>query len=675
MQPPCILYSQDAAFVRYVTGLLHGQAEIRTVGTADEALLECSQADPMLLLLDLTSDDVLDLLHAVRQEHPDSLIIAFGTARSDPALEAEAAGVYAVEPPTAGRLHLRGVMKRAFAHLALIEENRALREPPPAASFETGTAGAALARGLEIEQHPLGPITSALREAGNVDDMLQRVTESAANAIGASSAGIFAVDSATASFRLRGSMRCLAETNDMSVGIDDPFARWLERQAHMVARATLPHVRATKDRTMIKRRLDQLGAEAIVPLHGRHRLIGWLFVGHLASGLPYEAADLGRMVSVADDVAVVLENGLLSEAAAVQKTLGDTVLQSIPAGIVAIDAEQRVQWFNTSAETMLGIPLDAVMGQSPAKLGSRLADLLVRGAGGEATEDPVKWVDPVTGIPLSVVTRPLMDRSTCLGVVAILSDLSRERLLREKQERIDRAAFWAELAAAISHEVRNPLVAISTFAQLLPERYGDPEFRQQFSDLAVREIRRLNSMIDQINEFANPPELCFAEWNIGDLLTRAANQAKALLSSGIPVRVTASSSLPPVRGDASALAECFTHVIMNAIEAVKEASDPSVLVVASQEGPETGAPTIVVKIQDNGRGISPDIVDKVFSPFCTMKARGIGLGLPIVKRTITDHSGHIDITTGGKGTTVGISLPAVGTKKAVPDEATYPGSG
>ena len=84
-----------------------------------------------------------------------------------------------------------------------------------------------------------------------------------------------------------------------------------------------------------------------------------------------------------------------------------------------------------------------------------------------------------------------------------------EESLRQKQELLDRAAFWTDLAASMSHEVRNPLVAIKTFAQLLPERFDDPDFRRDFNEIVVQEIDRLDLIITQINNFAHPPELQF----------------------------------------------------------------------------------------------------------------------------------------------------------------------
>lgn len=118
------------------------------------------------------------------------------------------------------------------------------------------------------------------------------------------------------------------------------------------------------------------------------------------------------------------------------------------------------------------------------------------------------------------------------------------------------------------------------------------------------------------------------------------------------------SNLPKVLGDESALAEAVAHLVANAAEAVTEQEKPKITLSAKpiREGGRDSA--VLVTVQDNGRGIAPEMRDKVFSPFCTTKARGMGLGLPIVKRTVFDHNGRVDIDTSDSGTAVSIALPA-----------------
>ena len=115
---------------------------------------------------------------------------------------------------------------------------------------------------------------------------------------------------------------------------------------------------------------------------------------------------------------------------------------------------------------------------------------------------------------------------------------------------------------------------------------------------------------------------------------------------------------PTKPGDETALAEAFTHLVANAAEAINGQPEPQITLSAKsvREGQHTRG--VVVTVHDNGHGISADLRDKIFSPFCTTKARGMGLGLPIVKRTVFDHHGRVDIDSNPRGTSVNVMLPA-----------------
>ena len=142
-------------------------------------------------------------------------------------------------------------------------------------------------------------------------------------------------------------------------------------------------------------------------------------------------------------------------------------------------------------------------------------------------------------------------------------------------------------------------------------------------------------------------------------LHKAIELAKSRVTkNGVAIDTTLPNDLPRVLGDEDALAEAFAHLVANAAEATSGQNKPRITLAAKsiREGGRTSG--VVITIQDNGRGISPDLREKIFSPFCTTKARGMGLGLPIVKRTVFDHNGRVDIDSNPHGTSVSIMLPA-----------------
>jgi len=321
-----------------------------------------------------------------------------------------------------------------------------------------------------------------------------------------------------------------------------------------------------------------------------------------------------------------------------------------------------VRWFNSTAEEILGLESSRVLNRPVESVGSSLAGFLRDTLDTKANLPARHWTDANTQRSVLVETRRLTDQQNELGAVAVIQDLTAEKSLREKQDLLDRADFWSDLAESMAHEIRNPLVAIKTFAQLLPERFEDADFRKDFSQIVVREIDRLDKIITQINDFAHPPELVMKPVDLRDSVNKALELARDQfgLNGEVALETSLPNDLPKVLGDESALAEAFAHLVANAAEAVAGQDKPRITLTAKPIREGNRAREVMISIRDNGKGIDPDLRDKIFSPFCTTKPRGMGLGLPIVKRTIFDHNGRVDINSSSSGTVVNVTLPVKG---------------
>jgi nitrogen-specific signal transduction histidine kinase len=654
--PICILYSQDADLVRRVKAFLSALAQVRHVSSPDRLDAVLHQNSPAILVLDLRAKEARDLLEQIQAALPEILVIALGTLRSESLRDVENSGVYATEDSQIDRRRLQALVSRGFDHLRVLQENRDLRDhaivpysPEPTRRAETA---------LERPQTTLLRFPRVFRRFDNVEALLANVVESVADTTGIGRVGIFSKIRQGDRYRLRAGLRCLPETYEVEYSERDALVRWFELHAHLISRANLPHVDSAQ-RTIMRRALDTFAAEVIVPLHAGGRIIGWLFFGNRVTGQRFESSDLEGLMALGEHVSTVLENALLNEEVTVQKTLAETLLKSIPPGILAMDEEANIRWFNPTAEQILGVNARDALNQPVEAVGGRLAAFLRETLDSRENLPPRQWIDPNTRRSLSIETRRLVDQKTPLGAVAVVHDLTAEDNLRQKQDLVDRAAFWTDLAASMSHEIRNPLVAIKTFAQLLPERFEDPDFRKDFNEIVVQEIDRLDKIITQINNFAHPSELVMRPVDVRASLKKAIELAKARVTkNGVAVDTTLPPDLPRVLGDEDALAEAFAHVVANAAEATSGQSKPRITLAAKPIREGGRASGIVVTIQDNGRGISPDLREKIFSPFCTTKARGMGLGLPIVKRTVFDHNGRVDIDSNPHGTSVSIMLPA-----------------
>ena len=662
--PVCILYTQDAELVRRARAFLRTTSQIRHVSDPDRLEPVLQQVGPSVLLVDLRSKECRELIDQIQNEQPDILIIALGVAQSETLREAEQFGIYAAEEIGLERRRFQALLGRAFDYLKVSQENRDLREtstltPEVSRKDETGHQTIDATRALPLLRFP-----RVLRRLDNMDTLVAAVVEALADAAGVSRVGLFSRTRKGDLYRLRAGLHSLPETEELEFGERDPLVRWFELNAHLISRANLSRTQDQRQRNLMRRTLDMFGAEAIVPLYARGSIIGWVFFGHRVTGQPFDDRDLEGLTLLAEHVSTILENALLYEEATVQKTLAETLLKSIPPGIVAVDVDAIVRWFNPPAERILGFSGTEALNKPAEAVGNRLAAFLREALDSKTPLPPQQWIDNNTRRSLSVETRQVANNGSLLGAVAVIQDLTDQESLREKQALLDRATFWTDLAASMSHEIRNPLVAIKTFAQLLPERFDDADFRKEFNQIVVSEIDRLDKIITQINNFAHPPELVFKLMDVRSSVKKGVEIARSRygINGKIELETSLPSNLPRVLGDETALAEVFAHLFANAAEASADRSNPRITLSAKpvREGHQPAA--VVVTVRDNGTGIAPEIKEKIFSPFCTTKPRGMGLGLPIVKRTVFDHHGRIEVDSTSKGTQVSVLLPATGGK-------------
>jgi nitrogen-specific signal transduction histidine kinase len=654
---PCLLYSEDAGLARRVGAFLESTVTTRHIDTGKILKRELESADPALILMDLRSTASCELLGEIQHLWPDTLIIALGTRRSDPALRAEAMGVYGFQEIDFEGRQLQSLVNQSLAHIRLVEQLRLLRSAPAShPDRHVDPARDDRRKSSDLLSRFFPP----LRHFEDRKELVQGIIDSVANSAIVLRAGIFTRDRDTGVYTVESEVGCREETRSTRFEADHSLVRWLETRAQIVSRSRLHYVERISERMMLQRALDSMGAELIVPLQGRRNVIGWLFMGQQATGTPFTAADLKDIMVFAEHASMAIENAMLYEEVVLQKTFAEIVLGEIPTAIAAAAPDGRIRWYDDAAERILGIPRDAVLNRPAEKLGSYLADILNNALReGKVTEEPQEWTEPLSKRHLSVQSSLLENGGKCLGAVLFIKDLTRERMLNRKQQELERASFWTDLAASMSHQVRNPLVAIKTFAQLLPERYNDPQFRTEFSSLMSQEVDRLNGIIEQINKFANLPAPSFEIIDLNSILEKSIDMAKQRTDmNGIKIRTVIPAGLPAIYGDTCALSECFSHIIENSIEALAGREDPKIWVEAQTKGSCDSEQKVCVTVCDNAEGMPAEIIDKVFSPFCTTKRGGMGLGLPIAKRTVTDHNGQIDLDSSEKGTSVSVTLPA-----------------
>ena len=656
--PSCILYSRDEELGDRLVRIASSVAVVQPIATQTELEQWFAQFGDTVLLADLRAPNCLEVLSEIKTHWPLSVVIAMGADRSDPMLTVEWLEPFATTGMEPDRREFQALLKHAVECFTLRKKSRLLEDelaklnarqaeakPQPRTLFST----------------PLQNFSKAQKSFGNLDRLFDSIVEGLVATARVSRAGIFIKPEHGEQYLFQSGIRCLQASETLAIHQDNPFVRWLEMHPHLVSRQALGNIHDPEERAMLKQMLDSLGAEIIIPLYASGLVQGWIFVGQRSTGIPFDITDLEDLTGLADHISTTLEKALQYEATSLQKALAETLLHSIPFGIVACDENATIRWFNSTAREILQTEEGKIIGQRAESLGSHIADLLHRALGNREEHGGKKWADPRTKRTLSAETRCLMEEGSCVGAMMMLHDVTDAKLLQEKEEQLERAAFWTDLAASMSHEIRNPLVAIKTFSQLLPERYDDADFRAEFGEQVTAEVDRLNQIIDKINAFADLPQLVFKPLDIRKPIENAVTRIQSELDhENLNIHLSADDSALQINGDAASLEECVYHLLKNAAENLGNKKGARINLSVKNRDPENGQAKVFVIIADNGSGIDGSVRDKLFSPFSTIKARGLGLGLPIAKRAVIDHNGQLDIETSEGGTSATITLPALG---------------
>ena len=236
----------------------------------------------------------------------------------------------------------------------------------------------------------------------------------------------------------------------------------------------------------------------------------------------------------------------------------------------------------------------------------------------------------------------------------LYEDLSRAKV---QMQRADRLAALGTLTAGLAHEIRNPLVAIKTFTQLLPERFDDSEFREHFLNVTAGEVDRIASLVTELLDFARPsqPKLNREDLNkvVEKMLLLVDTESH---KKNVRVVRDFAGILPPVVLDREQIKQVLLNVLLNAVDATPE---DGTITVSTRPVTKNGSLDYVqIVIRDTGKGIPEEDLDKVFTPFYTTKHEGSGLGLAISHQIIQEHHGNIEIESQeNQGTTFRINLP------------------
>ena len=336
----------------------------------------------------------------------------------------------------------------------------------------------------------------------------------------------------------------------------------------------------------------------------------------------------------------------------------DQILRHVNSGLITIDAQGYILYFNRAAEKILGYSEEQVRGMKCGEIFSERMPNLARYlmAGVRRREAfPRKELEIVGSdrrlLPLGLSTSILTDESNgLLGVIAIFSDLTEPKALEAKVRAADKLAAVGELSASIAHEIRNPLAAISGSVELLTRELSLSGENERLMDLIIKESDRLNLILTDFLAYAritrpvyNKVDLCHTVSDVIKLLHHHSS-----FRDNIRIALESDQAIVYVVGDEDLIKQLLLNLVLNACESFAGEAGKVVLriVVDHRQG------AVELYVQDNGPGMAGNIRERVFEPFYSTKKGGTGLGLSIVHRIVSTMHLELNVDSQpGYGTT------------------------
>jgi len=347
--------------------------------------------------------------------------------------------------------------------------------------------------------------------------------------------------------------------------------------------------------------------------------------------------------------------------------LNESIINSITAGLIAMDGYNRIVLFNPAAEKIFGVNAKGAFGRQVNDVLPFLGDYLADGA-----IPPIKGAGkspPFVDIPylktdgekvyLRLSISPLRfllgDQK---GQILIFQDLTEIKKIEEEMKKVEGLAMIGELAAGIAHEIRNPMASISGSIQMLKDGLEDDNVNRRLMGIVSREINRLNHLVNDFLVFARPKKAKLEEFDLNQLILESLELFKnSRYREDIEVHTDFSGHIT-LESDPEQVRQVLWNLFLNSCEAMPDGGSLHVLTGVEQDTSQPGAKRAMISVRDTGSGFDEKALSQLFVPFFTTKEGGSGLGLATVKRIVEGLQGEVS---GGNhpggGAEIAISFP------------------
>ncbi len=366
--------------------------------------------------------------------------------------------------------------------------------------------------------------------------------------------------------------------------------------------------------------------------------------------------EIGGLVHSFNKMAMDLKNGKIQLEKANQELIRsnieierrrlymEIVLANVAAGVVSASADGRIQTINKSAERMLQLDRKDVIGRHYSDFIGEEYVKLINGLFQDGTLFRKGFIERQIRLPVGNRILTLLvhlnvlfdDKGDYVGLVGVFEDLT-------EIEKAQRMAAWREVARRIAHEVKNPLTPIQLSAQRLRKKYGeklaqeDGKVFEDCTNMIISQVEALKGLVNEFSSFARMPALDPRAEKISEIIIQAIRLYKEA-QTGVHIVYEEGKNIPLIKIDKEQIKRVMINLLDNAIAAMKGQGE-----IRIKLEHESNMGVLRISVEDNGKGIPPDLKAHIFEPYFSTKKHGTGLGLAIVNTIVSDHQGSVRV--------------------------------
>ena len=648
--------------------------------TSDEEALRTLRLTEMDLIIKEATPPLKDLTEFItRTRHlcPTGVIVCVltpGGTSSEDESAAEASDFVLLQPFTTR--HLQSLLKQAEDKLRLLQEVAALRAARhPAAE----TSPEAPVPGPPVSLHAITQMAKefakALAAGFDLPRVLDQFLDGVAELVRPSRCAILVGDPATRHYRVaayRGLAPHVVESFTLSANGGLPL--WLATEGRLIqldeaqSRATDP---ATRE---LVRELAVLQSVVAVPLSSQGELVGILTLGQRITGGGYRRDETETLFNLGTHLATAIRDIRVHHLLQYEKEFNERILASMSSGVITIDPDQKVVAINERASEILGVPARDVLNRDLRVLPSPLGDMLYEALSKGRPVTRVELQLALRNLPLEISTYPVMgDHTEPMGAVLVFEDLTAQRLLAQERRGADQLQLLTRVVARIADEIKNPLVSINAFMELIGERYDDASFRNQFSSVVGRDVRRLVQIFDKLAALVNDGDYkretldmrqvaaeCLAELG-AQALPDAEGTARLLTftDESTQKHVTATLSHEEgsflVRGDHAMFKKAVSYLVWYLLRKTPTAEAKIAVSIA-----HLSEDRVRLTVSSRTTEVRAEELQSIFDPIQVVQENLIDVGPSVSQRIIESQGGRLEAKQGRGEVSFTVSLPAAG---------------